>query len=490
MMLLVHWLKRVLLGAAMLYPLGYVLLACNRMVYPYELEWMEGASVDHMRKILAGEILYTAPSIDFIPYMYTPLYFYISALFALFLEGGFFPLRLVSFAGSLGCLFLIFQFVHRESDSMFCAVLSACLFAATYRISGAWFDLARVDSLFLFFLLLSVYLLRFQRGTLSLVAAGACAVMAYMSKQTALPIALPMVIYSLLALQGWRKRVFTLTALVITGLVVTVWDQWSDGWYLFHTWHLPRQLSHIRQGHHLADFWWRDILRQVPVAFGLSLFYLIHIFRSTRYRLFAFYFFFFSGMLGASWFVRIYFAGYDNVLFPLYAAVSICSGLGLHILLQDLAADEYRRRYLPLALLLCIVQFSALAYNPLRQLPSKADEEAGHIFLNLLHDIEGEVFVPSHAYLPVLAGKKSHAHLITIRDILQSTDAQAVDDLNEELTRAILGRKFAAIVLDHTWLVEIVKEGYNYKGPIFTEDDVFWPVTGHRTRPMLLYLRK
>src|SRR5690242_13004900 len=68
----------------------------QRISFPYELHWMEGGSVDHVRRILAGEPLYVPPSIDFVPYTYTPWYFYLSAFVSRIIGIGFIPLRLVS----------------------------------------------------------------------------------------------------------------------------------------------------------------------------------------------------------------------------------------------------------------------------------------------------------------------------------------------------------------------------------------------------------
>ena len=45
-----------------------------RITYPYDLEWMEGGMLHHALRIQNGEGIYVPPSIDFIPYLYTPLY--------------------------------------------------------------------------------------------------------------------------------------------------------------------------------------------------------------------------------------------------------------------------------------------------------------------------------------------------------------------------------------------------------------------------------
>src|SRR5881397_1430030 len=67
------------LAVAVLFILVYVVVAALRMGYPYELEWMEGGAVDHVRRLLDGKPIYVAPSLDFIPYIYPPFYFLLSA---------------------------------------------------------------------------------------------------------------------------------------------------------------------------------------------------------------------------------------------------------------------------------------------------------------------------------------------------------------------------------------------------------------------------
>ncbi len=145
--------KYFLVLCSVLYILVYIFIAVQHIFYPYELEWMEGGMVDHVVRLLSRKQLYTEPSIEFIPFIYTPLFSYVGMIISKIFGVGFFSLRLISFLSSLGCFIIIFEFVRRETKSLFFAILSTGLFAATYRISGAWLDLARVDSLFLLFLL-------------------------------------------------------------------------------------------------------------------------------------------------------------------------------------------------------------------------------------------------------------------------------------------------------------------------------------------------
>ena len=88
--------------SAVLYVVVFCVIVVSRISYPYELEWMEGGSVDHVKRILSGLQLYVEPDLQFVPFIYTPVYFYVSALFSKLLGIGFFPLRMVSFLSSLG----------------------------------------------------------------------------------------------------------------------------------------------------------------------------------------------------------------------------------------------------------------------------------------------------------------------------------------------------------------------------------------------------
>ena len=76
---------------------------------------MEGAMVDHVRRIMAGHKLYVQPSLRFVPFIYPPLYFYLAALVSHVLGAGLVPLRLLSFVASLGCFTLIYMLVRRET---------------------------------------------------------------------------------------------------------------------------------------------------------------------------------------------------------------------------------------------------------------------------------------------------------------------------------------------------------------------------------------
>ncbi len=67
------WTSGALKAAVVLVGLAYVgmylFVALSRIGYPYELEWMEGAHVDYVRRILSGQPIYLRPSIEFTPFI-------------------------------------------------------------------------------------------------------------------------------------------------------------------------------------------------------------------------------------------------------------------------------------------------------------------------------------------------------------------------------------------------------------------------------------
>lgn len=177
-----QYLRYVLLFGAVLYILVYICVAYYRLQYSFELEWIEGSMVDHVQRIVNGRSIYVAPSFRFVPSFYPPLYFYVSAGVSAILGGGFLPLRLVSLVASWVSFGVIAAIVQEETHHWQIALLSAGLFAATFRATGAWLDIARVDSLFLLLWLLFVYFAIGKKTVAYAVVAGVFAMSGSMSR--------------------------------------------------------------------------------------------------------------------------------------------------------------------------------------------------------------------------------------------------------------------------------------------------------------------
>lgn len=483
--------KYSLLFVAVLYITFYLVAVYFRIQYPFELQWHEGGMVDIVIRILSGKKIYVSPSLEFVPSIYAPLYFYVSALVSHITDIGFLPLRLVSFTSSIGCFFLIFLFVRKETGQMFYGFMAAGLFAATFRISSSWFDIARVDTLFLFLLLISIYLIRFSHSNKSVVLAGIFMSLSFFTKQTAIVISLPIMLYFIIS--NRREAIlFIGTFTLIAGLGTLLMNHVHDGWYKYFLFDLPRH--HPLDKEMFINFWRLDLFSHLLIACIFSFFAVFPFFFDSDRKACAFYSMAATGMLGASWASRIHVGGSENVLFPAYAFISILFGIGLYAFFKLLPPmSEKKRVLIEIAVyLLCIIQFFSLKYNPAKQIPTNEDLLAGKKFINAMADMEGEIFLPEHGYLPTLAGKKSYAFGMAIRDVLRAHHSDPKKKLTYEINESFRNKRFNVIITD---LFELqwekdVEPYYRLKGKVFNNETVFWTVSGIKKRPEFIYVPK
>lgn len=536
------WLTWILPGASMLAIVAYLVVAAFRLSYPFGLEWMEGGSVEQIRRLLAGQPLYTSPSMDFIPYIYTPLYFYVSALAAQITGVSFVPLRLVSIIASVGCLLLIFQIVRQETAGKVDGVLAAGLFAATYQAGASWLDLGRADTLALLLLLGAIYVLRFRKTRAGAAIAGVLLALSFLTKQTMLIAALPIMLYSLVS--NWRRGICACgTAIVVAMLSCLALNVSSGGWFAYYIFGLPGQ--HRLYLPMLYGFWVADVWLPVGIAFTLAVAYLasmllpvgvtgqansdhrlndlkICVIRvicgsnrnpaspaqveaGSRFETGLFYLAVLIGLAGGSWAGKLNDGGFNNVLLLVYAAVSILFGLAIHRVRAWVDALPAGHR--PVASMavygLCLIQLGGLVYNPLAHIPTQADVEAGRAVVEIIGSVEGDVFVPFHGYLAVDAGKPSYANGVALGELLGDFGGRELDSgsaVLEEIEQAIREQRFDAVILDslpaldrtglYQTILPLLDQYYERGRPLIDDDDAFWPLTGTRSRPDVIYYPK
>src|SRR5580693_9114099 len=179
------WLGRALGIVSVGFILLFLYTALRRMHCPFALDQIEGGTVTSVWRIVRGEPLYTPPTLDFVPYLYAPLYFYLAAALSKVIGVGYASLRLISILGTLGSLAVIYALIHGETRSRIAALAGAGLYAACYHPLEGWFDMGRVDSLFVFLLLLAIYCTRRAPILLAVLVW----LVAFQTKQTILPVA-------------------------------------------------------------------------------------------------------------------------------------------------------------------------------------------------------------------------------------------------------------------------------------------------------------
>ena len=419
---------------------AFIYIAFSSLTYPFNLEWMEGQSVDIIQRIMHGLPVYTKPSIDYVPYIYTPLYFYVSALVAEITGIGFFPARLVSTLSALGIGIVIYLWIQRKNNDWQSGIIGAGLFFATYRLSGRWFDNSRVDSLFLFLTFLSLYIFTYYRGRKPALLAAFVAVAAFFTKQTALFLILPMLAAGFLL---ERRDTLTMAAAMalLLAILIPLANTLSDGWFEFYVFTLPA--GHGIEQRMLWDFWKDDIIHPLWALFAIaigSLFY----YTMKDWRIGFFYTALTIGAIAAAYIARLHGYGYINVLMPAHAILALMAGLAFAYAKQ--ANDKWTISGLALAILW---QMVSLLYNPNPLIPNKQSVEAGNHFLEELAKIDGDVFIPELQYVQTRAGKKSYSLGMAAFDLMRS-DLKNRNDVKQafqvELAQAIASGRFSAIM--------------------------------------------
>lgn len=470
----------------------YLWIALHQVSYPYELEWMEGGAVEVVGRVLHGQGLYGSPSLQFVPWPYTPLYWWVSAGVAQATGLGFFALRLVSLVASLATLALIALVVRAETRSWVAGVASAGIYSATYRLSGDWFAIGRNDSLMLFLLLAAVALGARARSWRAGMATGALAFLAFFTKQSALVAILPPLAY--LFVTRWRVAVTTaLTLGALVGLSTVAMDMVSGGWYRYYVF---EELAH--QGvtsTEWTQFWSRD-LRPLWLAGAFALVVLV-VRVNSRW---AYYGAACAGMLAASWISRLHNGGSSNVLMPAFAGMALLAGLALGTTLrprQGASANPQGPRHAMAALGasgLILAQLALLRYPVAAQIPTKADAAAGNRLLTQIKALPGRVVVLDHPWYATIAAKGTFADGEAMHDVLRAGPSKARSDLSADLATALSTPQIGAIVLDGNDddqdLRARLRAGFKRVPLTWDPGSSFYPVVGDlATRPQLLFVR-
>lgn len=492
--------RLLLLALAATHVVLYLGVALGRASYPYELEWMEGAVLEHVFRIKEGLPLYGPPSLEFTPLIYTPLYYMVAALVG---QAHLFALRAISIASSVASLLLILLLVRHETRRLDLGLLASGLFAATFGASGAWFDLARVDSLFLALLLGGIFLLRVSGRKAAQVAAAAAVTLAFLTKQTALPLMLPLVVYLALTRSPSRRRVFAGVFLALVVCATALCNAMTDGWFYYYVFSLPTQ--HPIQAETLWGQIMVGLVRPLPLALVLCLVWLAHLRRVARDRM-AHEGLLLAGVVGVSLALSVRHGSFLNVFMPAHAMLAVGFACGVHVLCEAIQRQPEARlalRFggdsvascsagagLALVYIAGIVQLATLLYDPAVHQPTRQDREAGDLLVQRLSQIKGEILVPYHGYLARRAGKRPCAHDMAMGDVMRSREQAGKDRIHREVIAALEQARFAAVVVDtNNWYMTEMLRNYRFVGSPFESDDVFWPLTGRRVRPERLFLR-
>jgi len=459
-------LRAALTVCALYYLIVFCVLASIRMFFPGALELVEGSMFCHVSRVLEGRSLYVEPSVEFVPSIYPPLYFYTSAALSSLTGTGFAALRLISFFSALGSMALIGVLVRGETGSRAAGLWAAGLFAATYRLSASYLDIGRIDSLFLLLLLGSLTALRFSRGMPGSLLAAGLLVCAALTKQTALALSLPLMLYAFMARP--RKQALAFAALFAVSVVgiTALLSSVSSGWYFYYVFELPGR--HPILWARLAPFWTEQLL---PFGITVCMALCFPCMAQLRHKravmlLYALLIISLTAVACMSW---IKCGGFKNVLIPAHAACAIGAGLAL---------GAVRNRTIRITLCCATaVQFALLWYNPLTLLPGPDHAQIFRTAVSSVQRIHGDVFAPTAGHLCLLAGKKNSAHIGCINDVLRGGQDPVHDRLITDIRKAIRTHEFAVILLDRPFGVFQADIDQHYMPcPEYARHPLYWPL--------------
>ncbi len=457
---------------------AYLFVALSRLGYPFPLEWLEGNSLVEVHRILAGQPLYPAPAAGYVPDGYPPLYFAVSAAAARVLGVSYLPLRLVSLVSSLACFALLARLVQRETGSIAAGTGAAGLFAATYFATGTWFDVARVDSLFLALSIGGLYAARWMRGTPGAVAAGLLLAAAALTKQTGLAEAAAVTAALLAGPRRGLACVAALAEVTVLGVSTLVLGLTSGGWYIYYVFELMSE--HPLTGRSFGWFW-----TLLLPALGLAACAALIGARRVPPVLLAGC----AALVVEGYAALVHSGGGIDDVLPAYLAVALLAGLAI--------GGAATRWVTAVSGLLVIAQTALLlsGFHPSRAIPASADRAVGERLIAGLRQFGGRVAIPADPGLSLLAGMTPVAHQDAAYDVLRSSDQAAITRFEASAAAAVAARRFSAIITDGPGL----PRGYppslsryyrQCPQPLLAgvPAALFRPVAGIRARPASVWL--
>jgi hypothetical protein len=430
-------------------------LFAGRATFALDLEWMEGGVLVHAQRLAAGQGIYVPPSLDFIPFLYTPLYPALLALLSKLLGLGYALGRVVSIvAFAAACGLVVFSSVAstpREATRPLgragaagLGFAGAGVVAAGFVFTGTFYDLVRGDSLALMLQALALVLAYHGRSRRSAALAGVVIALAFFTKQTASLVG--MAIGTGLLVCHWRRGlIYGLAASVVLGVGMLLLQSTSDGWFWTYVFDLHqshafnKDLAWKLAPQRLWAFGWpiatalvaataaactvgcfqrRDVILLLTAAAGV-----------------------FAALVGfgTQW-------AFDNAYIPaVYFPVLAASTLAARVLCGGAASP--RRT---VAGVLVTAVGLTLAFRAVKDgvpdasvwVPSRTDRQVADRFLAIVRAQPGDGFIPFHPFYATLAGKRPFVHRMGVWDVAARFGRP------RGLDEALRDRTFAFILLD------------------------------------------
>ena len=471
--------------------------ALPRLLYPYDLDFIEDSMLMQALRIADGEPVYLPPNADFNPHVYMPLFFWLGAILFKISGPSLVLLRFISFGATLATTILLYLIAFRESGLRWIAIACAGLFLGGYRINGFWYEIARVDSLFVALMLGGVALAIYAgNSNWRLLFSAVLIALAAFTKQTGFIVAIGLSLYLLTKIRR-RARIFLLTFGAIAILPLFVLNGSTSGWFFYHIFYIgSADPVEIRR---LINFLTKELF---GVMTGLSVLTLLAVIRGMRGLglkvlreqpwLLAMGLAIMISGLG-----RMRVGGNLNNRMPAYALLCLAPALWIQMLPAPLSRGEEMLKVSQfhwrnwIAIILILVQFGMGRYDPKRFIPTPAMRKSGDLLLRQIGAVEGPVLVMMHPYYTLLAGKEPSSQIATIWYVRHRGELPLPNDF----VRMIQNHYYSAIISDESFFetqpdLQQLLTTYYIQTQTLSSKQAPPTITGVVVRPKLMYLPK
>jgi len=209
----------VLVGLPALWQIALLVrILTSRLGYPMDIEWNESGFLYQAHRLMHGLPIYGPPSQGFLPYPYPPGYTVMLALagriFGLDYSTGRAVSLLFFIAGSAVLAREVWVHCSARRSAPLWVLLSLGTIAASFPVTGGWYDLVRNDSMTMALVVIAAALVGAERPTrLRTGLAAAALIAAVFTRQPAAFFAVWICSFAL-----WRSRRFGLMLTLATGL--------------------------------------------------------------------------------------------------------------------------------------------------------------------------------------------------------------------------------------------------------------------------------
>jgi len=434
-----------LVTTAIAFAAVFIWIVAQRLAYPYGLEWLEGAMLQHARRAAAGLPLYVTPGADYTPFIYPPMFAWLGAAFVWLGPPGLLPVRFMSLAATLVTAALLFRLARGETGSRFAGAVSAALYIAMYRLSGAWYDIARTDALYVALLFGGLLAARRAKSAWHWVVAAALFAAATLTKHPAFLVAAA--IGADAALRGRRAGlVLPLVAGAILLAVGLALETSTGGWFSFYIFTLPVGDSWSPET--LLNVFVKDLLGPLPIAIAAAIGGLF--LRWMRGREWRFWIaVLLVTTLGSAW-TRAHVGGSPNTLMPVFAMLSLLGGIAFgdaRVWARSLPGDSAQAAR-ALAGLGALIQFACLVYTPGAFVPAARDRAMNVALARRMSEAGGRVFAPYDDTLAYLTGNGEMANASAIENVDRNETPQAAA-MRVSLDQVIASKRYVMIIWDY-----------------------------------------